>query len=92
MPANISYIPFPLWICKLYVEMYYNETKKLNKEGHYLMQHIINPLNMLPQDINKAQSLVQLPRPQSYQNAGPSWDYSGQEMKVRYILTHASGY
>lgn len=27
------------------------------------MQHIINPLNMLPQDINKAQSLVQLPRP-----------------------------
>lgn len=36
------------------------------------MQHIINPLNMLPQDINKAQSLVQLPRPQSYQNAGPS--------------------
>lgn len=36
------------------------------------MQHIINPLNMLPQDINKAQRLVQLPRPQSYQNAGPS--------------------
>lgn len=36
------------------------------------MQHIINPLNMLPQDINNAQSLVQLPRPQSYQNTNPS--------------------
>lgn len=46
---------------------------------------------MLPQDINKAQSLVQLPTPQSYQNMIPSWNYLGQEMKMEYI-PHASGY
>ena len=55
------------------------------------MQHIINPLNMLPQDINKAQSLVQLPRPQNYQNMIPYWNYLGQEIKMGYI-SHASGY
>lgn len=34
------------------------------------MQYIINPLNMLPQDINKAQSLVWLPKTSEISKCG----------------------
>lgn len=47
---------------KLYVELYDNRRQNIQNKRHYFKQHIINPLNMLPQDINKTQNLAWFPK------------------------------
>lgn len=55
------------------------------------MQHIINPLNMLPQDISKTRSLVWFPKTSKISKYGFTVKLLMTKMKMEHI-PHASGY